>query len=96
MFLTILNYFRQILVALIGSHKSKTGRPIEKGKNDKQWSIKQLHRKLKIEQHESHIKPERNSVGDNLSLYFYIVWQFHTLFNIIWYKIIHIIYSFFV
>ena len=25
-------------------------------------------RKLKIEQHESHLKPGRNSVGDNLSL----------------------------
>ena len=53
---------------VIGSHKSKTGRPIEKGKNDKQWSKKKIHRKLKIEQHESHIKPGRNSVGDNLSL----------------------------
>ena len=29
---------------------------------------KKLHRKLKIEQHESHLKPGRNSVGDNLSL----------------------------
>jgi hypothetical protein len=28
--------------------------PIEKGKNDQQWSKKKLHRKLKIEQHESH------------------------------------------
>jgi hypothetical protein len=42
--------------------------PNEKGQNDKQWSIKKLHRKLKIEQHESHLKPGRNSVGDNLSL----------------------------
>ena len=42
--------------------------PIEKGKNDKQWSKKKLHRKLKIEQHEPHLKPGRNSVGDNLSL----------------------------
>jgi hypothetical protein len=25
---------------VIGSHKSKTGRPIVKGKNDKQWSKK--------------------------------------------------------
>jgi hypothetical protein len=31
--------------------------PIEKGKNDKQWSKKKLHRRLKIEQHESHLKP---------------------------------------
>ena len=29
---------------------------------------KKLHRKLKIEQHESHLKPGRNSVDDNLSL----------------------------
>ena len=29
---------------------------------------KKLHRKRKIEQHESHLKPGRNSVGDNLSL----------------------------
>jgi hypothetical protein len=43
--------------------------PIEKGKNDKQWSKKKkLQRKLKIEQHESHLKSGRNSVGDNLSL----------------------------
>jgi hypothetical protein len=34
--------------------------PIEKGKNDKQWSKKKQHRKLKIEQHESHLKPGRN------------------------------------
>jgi hypothetical protein len=40
----------------------------KKEKNDKQWSKKKLHRKLKIEQHESHLKPGRNSVGDNLSL----------------------------
>jgi hypothetical protein len=30
--------------------------------------LKTLHRKLKIEQHESHFKPERNPVGVNLSL----------------------------
>jgi hypothetical protein len=30
--------------------------------------LKKLNRKLKIEQHESHLKPGRNSVGDNLSL----------------------------
>jgi hypothetical protein len=42
--------------------------PIEKGKNDKQWSNKKLYRKLKIEQQDSHLKPGRNSVGDNLSL----------------------------
>jgi hypothetical protein len=40
----------------------------QKEKNDKQWSKNKLHRKLKIEQHESHLKPGRNSVGDNLSL----------------------------
>jgi hypothetical protein len=28
--------------------------PNEKGQNDKQWSTKKLHRKLKFEQHESH------------------------------------------
>jgi len=39
-----------------------------KEKNNKQRSKKTLHRKLKIEQHESHFKPERNSVGVNLSL----------------------------
>jgi hypothetical protein len=55
--------------------------PNEKGQNDKQWSIKKLHRKLKIEQHESHLKPGRNSVGDNLSLQFYIVWQFQVFYD---------------
>jgi hypothetical protein len=30
--------------------------------------LKKIHRKLKIEQHKSHLKPGRNSVGDNLSL----------------------------
>ena len=40
-----------------------------KGQNDKQTVVyKKLHRKLKIEQHESHLKHGRNSVGDNLSL----------------------------
>jgi hypothetical protein len=38
--------------------------PIEKGKNDKQWSNKKLYRKLKIEQQDSHLKPGRNSVGN--------------------------------
>ena len=43
--------------------------PIEKGKNDKQWSKKKTTQKTsKIEQHESHLKPGRNSVSDNLSL----------------------------
>ena len=50
------------------SYRNAMQWPIEKGKNDKQWSKKKLHRKLKIEQHESHLKPGRNSVGDNLSL----------------------------
>ena len=50
------------------SYRNAMQWPIEKGKNDKQWSKKKLHGKLKIEQHESHLKPGRNSVGDNLSL----------------------------
>ena len=36
--------------------------PNKKGQNDKQtyrqWSTKKLYRKLKIEQHESHLKPD--------------------------------------
>ena len=32
--------------------------PSEKGQNDKQWFYKKLYRKLKIEQHESYLKPD--------------------------------------
>ena len=57
---------------VIGSHKSKMGRQCnDQSKKEKMINSglkKKLHRKLKIEQHESRLKPGRNSVGDNLSL----------------------------
>ena len=69
------NRYEQFFVdakRVIWSHKSKTGRQCNgQSKKDKMINSglkKKLHRKLMIEQHESYLKCERNSVGDNLSL----------------------------
>jgi hypothetical protein len=56
---------------VIGNRKSKTGRQYN-GQSKKEKMInsglEKIHRKLKIEQHESHLKSERNSVGDNTTI----------------------------
>jgi hypothetical protein len=44
-----------------GNGQSKKEKMINSG-------LKKINRKLKIEQRESHLKPGRNSVGDNSSL----------------------------